>query len=124
MARVFLDTNIFIDLVEQRRSAVEENLENHDLFLSPLSIHILLYVTKKKIPYDRLTNIVARFHLISFDGDTAYRALEGPTADFEDNVQLLSGSTAECDAFLTADEKLLKLKFFGKMEIKPTLVKF
>lgn len=121
MAKVFIDTNILIDLVEERKSAINEHLDGHQLFISPLSFHILLYVTKQKIPYTKLNNIVADFHLIPFDNNITYRSLEGPTTDFEDNVQLLSASTAEADFFLTSDEKLLKLKFFGKMQIKFSL---
>lgn len=46
-----------------------------------------------------------------------YKALEGPTVDFEDNTQLHSAAEAECDYFLTNDEKLLKMKFFGKTRL-------
>lgn len=121
MAKVFVDTNILIDLVEERKSAISGHLNGHDLFISPLSFHILLYVTKQKIPYAKLNNIVSNFLVVSFDSNIAYTSLEGPTTDFEDNVQLLSASYAECDIFLTNDEGLLKLKFFGKTEIKPSL---
>lgn len=121
MARVFVDTNILIDLVEKRRSGVDEQLANHQLFISPLSFHILLYVTKEKIPYKKLNDIVDNFYLVSFDKKIAYGSLQAPTADFEDNVQLHSATSSDCDIFLTSDQKLLKLKFFGKMELKPSL---
>ena len=67
MAKVFLDTNAFIDLVEERRQITLNQLDGHDLFISPLSIHILMYITKRKIPYSRLNNIIDAFFLIAFD---------------------------------------------------------
>ena len=121
MAKIFLDANIFIDLVEERKSTDRKQLYTHDLYLSPLSIHILTYLYKYKIPDERLANIEMFFELIPFNTQITVEALEGPTADFEDNVQLTSASTAQCDVFLTSDEKLLKLKFFGKMKLKSSL---
>ncbi len=49
------------------------------------------------------------------------RALQGPTTDVEDNIQLHSSVEAGCDLFLTHDEALLNLTFFGKMRIASRL---
>ncbi|MDP3955132.1 MAG: hypothetical protein Q8Q15_02085 [bacterium] len=117
MAKVFLDANIFIDLIEKRREVQISDLDRHLAYISPLSIHILLYITKKKVPYFRLSRISKQFSLIPLDQDMAKLCLEGPTSDFEDNVQLYSAAEAECDFFLTEDKKLLSLKFFGKTRI-------
>lgn len=121
MAKIFIDANIFIDLVEKRSQLNTDDLDGHDLFISPLSVHILMYVTKKKIPYPSLSDIVNRFLLIDFDSDIVSKAILNPTNDFEDNVQLYSAAEANCDLFLTSDAKLLKMKFFGKTEIKSEL---
>lgn len=43
--------------------------------------------------------------------------MEGPTKDLEDNIQLHSAAEAESDIFLTADKKLVDMKFFGKTQI-------
>ncbi len=117
MARVFLDTNVFIDLVEKRTQITLDQLDSHALFISPLSVHILMYVTKRKIPYRRLNNIIGSFFLVTFDKNISNQSLINPTEDFEDNVQLNSATIADCDIFLTSDEKLLKMKFFGKVQI-------
>lgn len=122
MAKVFLDTNAFIDLVEQRDNKTIEELNGHDIFISPLSVHILMYVTKRKVPYPRLSNTISHFLLVPFDEGIASHSLTGPTSDFEDNVQLHSAAQSECDLFLTSDLKLLNLKFFGKVQILPTVV--
>lgn len=120
MARVFLDTNKFIDLAANRTTFSLETLRSHDIFISPLSIHIYLYVYKEKVPLNTLSTIVAQLYLKDFSGEIADKALAGPTNDFEDNVQLHSAAEAECDFFLTSDEKLLAMKFFGKVELAAT----
>ena len=117
MAKVFLDTNILINFLEKQDQKLKFSLKGHKLFLSPLSIHISLYVIRQKIPYTRLSNIKDSFSFISFSKDIVDKALLGPTNDFEDNVQLHSAAAAECDFFLTSDKELLKTKFFGKVQI-------
>jgi predicted nucleic acid-binding protein len=117
MAKLFLDVNILIDLIQKRSGLIAQDLKEFDLFISPLSIHILLYVTKKKIPSPILMTIVNSFFSIAFDEAIMELSLEGPTADFEDNVQLHSAQKADCEIFLTFDKELLKMKKFGVMEI-------
>ena len=121
MAKIFLDTNIFIDFVEKRGKNIEDKLGQHDLIISPLSIHILIYITKQKIPYDRLLKIINLFLIEDFNKEVSNKALSGPTNDFEDNVQLHSAVAADCDYFLTSDKQLFKLKFFGKTQIVSSL---
>lgn len=118
MAKIFLDTNILINLVEKRNETVNpSNLQEHIIFISPLSVHVLIYVTKHKIPYPKLTEIIELFSLVAFDEAIIYKALTGPTNDFEDNTQLHCAAEAECDLFLTEDKGLRTLKFFGKTKI-------
>lgn len=121
MAKIFLDANIFIDIVEKRRKIDKTQFLNHNLFITPLSIHLLTYLYKYKIPAKALKGINQRFSFVPFDGNLTLKALTGPTLDFEDNVQLHSAAEAECDLFLTEDRKLLNLKFFGKTRIVNTL---
>lgn len=121
MAKVFLDTNVFIDLVEKRKSIDRKQLITHALFLSPLSIHILTYLYKYRIPDKRLADVDKFFKLIPLSTRLTIKALNGPTSAFEDNIQLNSADEADCDIFLTNDAKLLKLKFFGKTELKSAL---
>ena len=117
MVKVFLDVNILIDLVEKRRTINSDQLDGFNVFLTPLSAHILLYVLKKKIPFPRLSAIIDSFSFVNFNEKIALLALVDPTNDFEDNVQLHSAAEADCDIFLTFDKKLLSMKFFGKVKI-------
>lgn len=121
MAKVFLNTNILIDLVEKRKPATTDSLDGHDVFISPLSIHIFMYVTKQKVPYKKLSDIISKFQFVTFNQEIVYKSLGDPTSDFEDNVQLHSAAEEDCDIFLTSDSKLLNLKFFGKTQIKDSL---
>ena len=121
MAKIFLDANIFIDLIEQRGHVTSNDLKGHDLFISPLSVHILMYVVKKKIPYPQLAELMHLFSIVSFDQTMIHKALQGPTNDFEDNIQLHSAALADCHLFVTHDKKLLRLSFFGKTQLTADL---
>lgn len=121
MVRVFLDANIFIDIVEQRRDISLEQFKENKLFISPLSIHILSYIYKYRIPDKKLLELPTYYTIVPADIEIVKKTLIGPTADFEDNVQLHSSAEAECDYFLTSDSKLLDMKFFGKTQILPQL---
>lgn len=121
MARVFLDTNIFIDIAEKRGQISLDNLIDHKLFISSLSVHILAYITKRKIPDPELSELVDLFTIEDFDQSICYKSLESPTTDLEDNIQLHSAAEAECDIFLTNDKQLLALKFFGKTRVTQNL---
>lgn len=121
MAKVFLDANKLIDLVEDRGKTFGDSLDKHFIFISPLSVHILLYITKSKVPYQKLEDTIQDFSIVDFDQNLCDKSLLGPTADFEDNVQLNTAAQSECDLFLTSDKKLLNLKFFGKSRIQSSI---
>lgn len=116
MAKIFLDTNTFIDSIHRKPEfMILDSLENHIVYISPLSLHIYCYIFKLKIPDNRVIAQRNKFQIIEFSEDILDKSLVGPTHDFEDNMQLHSAASAECDYFLTQDNKLLKLKFFGKV---------
>lgn len=117
MAKVFFDANFFITVMEQRKPITLDDFISDTLFVSPLSINILTYLYKYKIPSPKLISFIDNFNLVNIDNKIVYQALSGPTTDFEDNIQLHSASEADCDIFLTEDKKLLNLKFFGKAKI-------
>lgn len=121
MVKIFVDTNIFIDLVENRKKITLVDLDGNKLFISPLSAHILMYVVKKKIPYQRLEETITHFGIVNFNSEVLNKAIYGPTEDLEDNIQLHLAAEAECDIFLTEDKELLDMKFFGKTKIIPKI---
>lgn len=121
MARVFLDANTLIDVIERKEGLSIEALASHALFISPLSLHILAYVYKYKCPSDILQAATQSFSLVSFTSELVSLASLGPTQDFEDNIQLQSASSVSCDIFLTSDQDLLKLGVFGMTRIVKNL---
>ncbi|NCP47260.1 hypothetical protein AUJ42_00505 [Candidatus Collierbacteria bacterium CG1_02_44_10] len=116
MARVFLDTNIFIDVIH-RKPEILASLEGHSISISPLSVHIYCYSFKKKVPVTRLQSQIRLFEIVDLNTKIVDKSTEGPTNDVEDNIQLHSAVEANCDIFLTGDKKLLKLGYFGKVKI-------
>lgn len=122
MAKVFLDTNIYIDAVQRnKQKRILEQLLGNKLFISVLSVHILFYFLKLKLPSPEIESFISPFEVIDLDRMILANSLEQPTDDLEDNVQLQSAAEANCDYFLTNDKKLLKMKYFGKMKIVSTL---
>lgn len=117
MAKVFLDVNVLIDLLEKRREITPKHFANHEVVISPLSIHITFYVLKKKVPFKKLELVLKQFSFSGLTEKISSSALRGPTTDFEDNVQLHSASEAACNVFITSDEKVLRIKSFGKTQI-------
>lgn len=117
MARVFLDANYFIGLVNRTPETEVEDLDVHKAFVSILSCHILFYVNKIKVPDSDTNSFIKDFNIIDLGQEILDKALIGPTEDLEDNIQLHSAAEAECDFFLTQDKELLALKFFGKTKV-------
>ncbi len=122
MAKVFLDTNYLIDSIHRRpEKQILNHLLNHIVYTSSLSFHIYCYVFKIKLPNKNIFTQMQKFQITDFTLEILEKALTGPTADLEDNIQLHSAANADCDFFLTQDKKLLRLKFFGKTQLIPAL---
>ncbi len=116
MARVFLDTNFYID-VTKRAKEKWKPLRGNLLFISPLSTHILFYARKLKVPDQDVNELQEQFGIVPLTKYILDKALVNPTKDLEDNIQLHSAAEAECDFFLTSDARILNLRFFGKTKI-------
>lgn len=124
MANIFLDANYFIDSVHRKpENDILESLENNTIYISSLSVHIYCYIFKTKIPNSKIIEQIEKFQIVNFSEDISNKALLGPTTDFEDNVQLHSAAIYDCDLFLTLDQNILKMKFFGKTKIASNLDK-
>lgn len=121
MAKVYVDTNYFIGLVNRSPETEANVLNKNDGYISVLSCHILFYVNKEQVPNIKLNKYINQFHSVGLPENLLKTALEGPTKDLEDNIQLHSAVKSDCDYFLTFDKKLLKMKFFGKMRIASTI---
>ena len=119
MARLFLDANYFFDLVEKRREIDKKQFVGHHLYISHLSLAILAYLYKHKMPSKKFSETFNTFTKVPLVDSIGKKALDGPTRDYEDNIQLHSAAEAECDYFITNEKSLWKIKFFGKVNIVP-----
>jgi len=137
MIRVFLDTNILVDLIADRkpfsRHAIEIFKQAEDLkvqlFTSSHSIATAHYLLKKYVDEKELrailANLIEFLEVIPVDIDVLKKGLRSNHKDFEDAIQILSASsiaginfivtrntkdfkTSEI-AVLTPDELCLKL---------------
>jgi predicted nucleic acid-binding protein len=121
MKKIFFDANFFIDLIEGRSEIDIYQFKNQALFISPLTVHIYFYVYKIKIADQKFLSFLDFFNIVDLNEEILRNALEGPTNDLEDNIQLHSASFSDCDLFLSSDKKLSKIKFFGKVKIQNKL---
>lgn len=123
MAKVFLDANYFIGLVNRTPETEVNILDGHKGYITALSCHILCYVNKVKLPNKKIQSFSEDFLIVNLTDSIIKKAFDGPTTDMEDNIQLHSAAEAECDYFLTNDKKLLAMTYFGKTKMVSTLVK-
>lgn len=122
MAKVFLDTNYFIDAVErQPEKEILKTLIGHTSLITMLSVAVYCYLFKIKVPNKQLSIQLKEFQLVDLTQGISKKALLGPTSDLEDNIQLHSSAESNCDIFLTNDKDLLNMKFFGKTQIAKSL---
>lgn len=118
MSKIFLDTNIFIDAIHRApERQILEVIEGHIIYLSALSFHIYCYAFKIKIPNKKVLEQKSKFQTVDLSAKIIDLALQGPTEDLEDNIQLHSAVEADCDFFFTSDQILLKMGIFGKTKI-------
>lgn len=71
-------------------------------------------IYKHTIPGVHYKKLFTTFNFTDITNQETQKALQGPTQDFEDNLQLHSAMANNCSLILTRDKKLLKLGYFGK----------
>lgn len=116
MANIFLDTNFVFDILIRNKKRAKILL-GHNVFVSPLSYHIYYYSEGVKVPDKQTILALKKLEVVNFSKKILVSALKGPTKDLEDNIQLHSAIEANCEVFLTNDQKLQKTKSFEKMQI-------
>lgn len=118
MDKIFLDANCLIDYAMLRDGGkLIKLLDGSQKCICVLSLHILAYVGKYKLPDDNFSRLPEFLDILMISEEVMQFSMEGPTSDYEDNLQLHCAIGHDCDVFLTNDKKLLKLAFFGKMKI-------
>ena len=118
MKKVFLDTNIIVDLIADRKPFSKYSIEifkkaeerKIKLFTSSHSIETTHYLLKKyleeKILRDVLYNLLDYVTVIAVDTDVLKKGLRSKHKDFEDSIQILCASTIEkIDCIVTRNTK-------------------
>ena len=118
MKKIFLDTNIIVDLIADRKPFSKYSIEifkkaeekKIKLFTSSHSIATTHYLLKKyleeKILRDVLYNLLDYVTVIAVDTDVLKKGLRSKHKDFEDSIQILCASTVEkIDCIVTRNTK-------------------
>lgn len=110
--KVFLDTNIIIDLIQQREgyeyaANILQNSENgaYELYTSTLSMVNIAYILRKFYKGDRLYGLLADLReiikVISVSSFAYDNAMKSKAKDFEDAVQLFSALENNMNCIVT-----------------------
>lgn len=113
MKRIFLDTNIILDLLirDEYKSQIRELISlchNIDLFISYLSIANAAYIMRKypkEEIFENINLLLELFDVIPNDKNQIKKALLTDGSDFEDILQYQSAKWAKCDVILTRNAK-------------------
>jgi predicted nucleic acid-binding protein len=118
MKRAFLDTNIIVDLIADRKPFSKFSIEifkkaeenKIKLFTSSHSIATTHYLLKKyleeKLLRDVLYNLLDYITVVAVDTDVLKKGLRSKHKDFEDSIQILCASTIEnIDCIVTRNIK-------------------
>jgi predicted nucleic acid-binding protein len=118
MKKVFLDTNIIVDLIADRKPFSKYSIEifkraedkKIKLYTSSHSIATTHYLLKKyleeKLLREVLQNLLDYISVISVDIDVIKKGLRSKTRDFEDSIQILCAAKIEkIDCIVTRNIK-------------------
>ena len=118
--KVFLDTNILLDLLAPGRpcadisSTVVDGLfkNRHEIMVTTQSLVDIYYIAQRfgvtKLEIDVLTSwMLNHSNVRSINCFDLRLALEDINPDFEDNAQIVRAEDSNCDIFLTSDKKII-----------------
>ena len=120
MQRIFLDTNIVIDFLGERKDFYEfaakiMTLADHKkikIFTSPSSINNTYYLLSKyenaKIALDKIRKFKVLCSISIMDDEVVEKAINSDFKDFEDAMQYFSALASDCDLIVTRNEKDFK----------------
>lgn len=115
--KIFVDTNIFLDLILKRENfhdallifnAVEKNLFSGVIL--DITVLNIDYVAKKQVKYIKefIKLINTSFSVVGLSNEMISKALEIQNNDFEDTLQYLSAKDFDSDCIITNDKSFYK----------------
>ena len=115
MKRIFLDTNILIDYIDNRAGADDAEQifacgfsGEALLFPSSLTFANMAYIIKGRTQqekYDALNQMADIVEIIGLRKQEVMAAIAQPVKDFEDMLQYQCAKTAGCDYIVTNDRR-------------------
>ena len=120
MSRIFLDTNVILDLLGERvpffdsiaKIATLADLKKLTLIVSPLSFTTIDYVLNKYETSESVLNKLRKFKIIcevcEVNEETIDKALNSSFKDFEDAVQYFTALQSNCSIIITRNGKDFK----------------
>jgi len=115
MKRVFVDTNVVLDVLLQRDGFWLDSMKIFQLaelgkvkaYVSASSMTDVFYVAKKKLSLfvarQAIEKLLTLFEVVSVDGEDLSGALSVPIDDFEDALQAYCAKKAHANILLTRD---------------------
>ena len=112
--KIFLDTNIFLDLILKRENYKESLLILNavskgifDAFILDITLLNIDYIAKKQVKDIRtfLNELNKNFTILGANNSIFTMSLELNHTDLEDNVQYISAKASHCELILTNDKK-------------------
>jgi len=110
---VFVDTNIFIDILLNREEFVDASVDIYKLcenriiqgYIAPITINNIHYICRKAIHQEEilafLTDISRHFSIAQMDMHTIQKAKDQRLNDFEDALQAAMALQNNCDFIIT-----------------------
>ena len=115
--KVFLDTNILLDIIEGRQKFLLASSNVFDLgvrgqiqmFATPLTFANCVYTARKNVGYEQAVNglksLKSYVKTAAMDDNQLVNALCSDMPDFEDMLQYEAAVAAKCDVIVTRDKK-------------------
>lgn len=117
MTKIFLDTNVILDLYipgREGKTAAQTLLDLKEsaggslrLYLSFLSVAHIAYVLRKHYDSIRMKELLRELlhfcDVLSMSDISLFDALDAPCPDFEDALQISCAEIKECDFLLTSN---------------------
>ena len=115
MKRIFLDTNILIDYIDNRAGADDAEQifacgfsGEALLFASSLTFANMAYIIKGRAQeerYEALRKMAGVVEILPLGKEEVLSAIAQPAPDFEDMLQYQCAKTADCDYIVTNDRR-------------------
>ena len=133
MKKIYLDTNIFIEILLDRDienisiEKITPYLESSKVYMSVLSVHITYYILKIKnntVMNKRALDFIDTINLIPLSNIIVGISLRTFSKDLEDTLQYYSALDQNCDYILTRNTKdfnKLKKQIPSDIQIVDTL---